>query len=176
MDQALHSVETAAKVEDEIVGLWEVVDAPFRVVIEVVRDTIGYFGQIAYLEEAYHAEGAADGLAGRMKTDRHNPDSALRERPLVGLTIMSGLRYDDGKWKSGRIYSPDNGKSYRAWARMEGDQLRVKGYIKIGFIKVGRSVRFTRLAGPLPPVGQVGIRAEGGADGPARLGHASGGM
>ena len=172
MTQSHHSAEIAPKIEDHIVGLWEAVDAPHRIVIEVVRDTNGYTGRIVYMEEAYHPEGAADGLAGQLKTDRHNPDSALRERPVVGLTIMSGLRYDDGKWKNGRIYSPDNGKSYRAWARMEGDQLRVKGYIKIGFIKVGRSVRFRRLTGPLPPAEQIEIRADGGGDGLARFGRA----
>ncbi len=172
MGQAHPSAEIAPKVEDHIVGRWEAVDTPHRVVIEVVRDTNGYTGRIAYMEEAYHPEGAADGLAGRLKTDRHNPDPALRDRAIVGLTVLSGLRYDDGKWKNGRIYSPDNGKSYRAWAKMEGDQLRVKGYVKIGFIKVGRSVRFRRPTGPLPPVEQIEIRADGGGDGLARLGRA----
>jgi uncharacterized protein (DUF2147 family) len=174
--QADHSAEIAPKVEDHIVGLWEAVDAPHRVVIEVIRDTNGYTGRIAYMEEANHPEGATDGLAGRPKTDRHNPDHALRDRAIVGITVMSGLQYEDGKWKNGRVYSPDNGKSYRAWAKMEGDQLRVKGYVKIGFLKVGRSVRFRRLEGPLQPTEQIEIRADGGGDGLARLGRANGGL
>jgi uncharacterized protein (DUF2147 family) len=170
--QADHSAEIAPKVEDHIVGLWEAVDAPHRVVIEVIRDTNGYTGRIAYMEEAYHPEGATDELAGRPKTDRHNPNHALRDRAIVGITVMSGLQYEDGKWKNGRVYSPDNGKSYRAWAKMEGDQLRVKGYVKIGFLKVGRSVRFRRLVGPLQPTEQIEARA----DGLARLGRANGGL
>ncbi len=176
VDQANHSAEAVPMAEDRIVGLWEVDDAPHRVVIEVVRDTNGYAGRIVYMEEAYHSEGATDGLAGRLKTDRHNPDPALRDQAVVGLTVLSGLRYDDGKWKDGRIYSPDNGKSYRAWAKMEGDRLRVKGYIKIGFIKVGRSMRLRRLAGPLPPAGQTEVRVDAGADEMDRFGHVSGGL
>lgn len=140
-----------AEAGDAILGAWEIVDDDSHIVIEVAKDSSSYSAWIRYMDEPYHAEDASDGLAGCLKLDRHNPDSALRHRPVLGLTVLSGLDYRDGRWRDGRIYSPDNGKSYRAWARLEGDRLRVKGYIKIGFIKVGRSMYLQRAVAPDRP-------------------------
>ncbi len=142
------TIPVTADSGDAILGTWEIIDDDSQIVIEVAKDSSGYSAWIHYMDEPYHAEDASDGLAGCLKLDRHNPDSALRHRPVLGLTVLSGFNYRDGRWRDGRIYSPDNGKSYRAWARLEGDRLRVKGYIKIGFIKVGRSMYLQRVAAP----------------------------
>ena len=66
---------------------------------------------------------AGDGLSGeilgspnasedRPDTDEHNPDPALRDRPLIGLNIFSGFEYaGDRRWKGGTIYDPNSGKT-----------------------------------------------------------------
>jgi uncharacterized protein (DUF2147 family) len=151
MDVALpvwESPSATAEAGDAILGKWQIADDDSHIVIEVAKDSSGYVAWISYMDEPYHAEDASDGLAGCLKLDRHNPDSTLRRRSVLGLVVLSELVYRDGRWRDGRIYSPDNGKSYRAWARLEGDRLRVKGYIKIGFIKLGRSMYLRRAAAP----------------------------
>lgn len=53
---------------------------------------------------------------GGFDNDQHNENPALRDRPILGLRILSNLRWDDGAWR-GRVYNPEDGKSYRAVVR-----------------------------------------------------------
>ena len=50
---------------------------------------------------------------GESDLDRHNDNPALRDRPILGLTILSGLRWEDGAWR-GKVYNPEDGGTYRA--------------------------------------------------------------
>lgn len=66
---------------------------------------------------------------GKAATDRYNPDVALRNRPVLGLNILSGFT-DGGSGWNGRIYDPTSGKSYRSiLARNPDGSLKVKGCI-----------------------------------------------
>ena len=50
-----------------------------------------------------------DGEEGEPKVDTNNPDEALQSRPIVGLVMMKGFKYDGkGTWQKGTIYDPDN--------------------------------------------------------------------
>jgi uncharacterized protein (DUF2147 family) len=45
-------------------------------------------------------------------TDKRNSNPALRSRPLVGVSVLVGMRPDgDGKW-SGHLYNTDDGRTY----------------------------------------------------------------
>jgi uncharacterized protein (DUF2147 family) len=63
--------------------------------------------------------------------DAHNPDPALRSRPLMGLPIVSGFRRESpGRWADGRIYDPNDGKTYRSKMNVAPDgTLKVAGCI-----------------------------------------------
>ena len=74
-------------------------------------------------------------------TDRRNPAPALRNRPLVGLTVLSGFVSAPGNALSGRAYDPKTGRSYRASLRLNADgTLRVTGCVLV----VCRSQTWTR--------------------------------
>jgi uncharacterized protein (DUF2147 family) len=74
-------------------------------------------------------------------TDVHNPDRALRNRPLQGLRILSGFKAGKDTWEDGRIYDPKSGKSYRSVLKLNPDgSLKVSGCIAV-FCK---SQRWTR--------------------------------
>jgi uncharacterized protein (DUF2147 family) len=64
--------------------------------------------------------------------DIHNKDEKLRSRKLMGVNILSGLTKKKDKWEGGRIYNPKNGKDYKCSIWMEGNKLKVRGYI--GFL------------------------------------------
>ncbi|MBP5998806.1 MAG: DUF2147 domain-containing protein, partial [Azonexus sp.] len=36
-----------------------------------------------------------------------------KDKPILGMTIMSGLKKDGDTWSGGRILDPENGKTYR---------------------------------------------------------------
>ena len=52
--------------------------------------------------------------------DIENPDRHLRNRPLVGLTVLSGFHPDGGRWRGGRAYDPKSGRSYRSTLALDG--------------------------------------------------------
>ena len=71
-------------------------------------------------------------------TDSRNPDRALRNRPLVGLTVLSGF---SAAGTGGRAYNPKNGRTYRATLTLNRDAtLRVTGCVAI----ICRSETWTR--------------------------------
>ena len=74
-------------------------------------------------------------------TDRRNPDPALRNRPLAGLTVLNGFRPAPGNALAGRAYDPKSGRAYRASLRLNRDgTLRVTGCVLV----VCRSQTWTR--------------------------------
>jgi len=65
---------------------------------------------------------------GRERVDGRNPDPTLRSRPIIGTEIVSGLRETSpGVWTGGRLYNPDDGRTYAGTARLKGGLLELKG-------------------------------------------------
>ena len=62
--------------------------------------------------------------------DEHNDDAALRGRPILGVTLLSGFEAAPKGWRRGVIYNPGDGNSYRARVRrLDADTLEVKGCV-----------------------------------------------
>ena len=74
-------------------------------------------------------------------TDVNNPDPRRRNRPIVGLQILSGFRGGPSEWTGGQAYDPKSGSSYKSSLRLNADgSLRVTGCV----LFVCRSRRWTR--------------------------------
>jgi uncharacterized protein (DUF2147 family) len=87
--------------------------------------------------EIYEANGKVNGKIvwlekGPDTKDIHNSDEKLQSRKLMGVNILSGLVKKQQKWEGGRIYNPKNGKNYKCAIWLDGDKLKVRGYI--GFL------------------------------------------
>lgn len=66
---------------------------------------------------------------GSADRDVNNPDAALRNRPIVGLPILTGFVASTSDWR-GRIYDPRNGKTYKSIVGRAADgTLKVQGCI-----------------------------------------------
>jgi uncharacterized protein (DUF2147 family) len=66
---------------------------------------------------------------GKPAIDSNNPNPALRTRPILGMTLLSGFK-DDGKAWRGEIYDPRAGKTYKSFlARLPNGTLQVKGCV-----------------------------------------------
>jgi uncharacterized protein (DUF2147 family) len=81
---------------------------------------------------------------GAPKRDQHNPDAALRDRPLCGLAILSGFRPDKPRtWNSGQVYNPNDGRTYDSTISLKDDgSLNVRGFV--GFSLFGKTVEWVR--------------------------------
>jgi uncharacterized protein (DUF2147 family) len=122
-------------VVEHVEGVWLSADGTGWIKIELTNN--GPIGSIA---------GSPDESGDRKPSDKDdlNPDPALRDRLLLGLTIMDGFTYaGGGKWKSGRIYDPNSGKSYKCRLTLvDENTLGLRGYI--GFSLLGRTETWTR--------------------------------
>ena len=81
--------------------------------------------------------------SGDTQRDKENPDPALRQRLLCGLTVLWALRPSgDDEWKGGWFYNPDTGKTYRATARLSSsDTMVARIYVGIPLFGETRILR-----------------------------------
>jgi uncharacterized protein (DUF2147 family) len=113
------------------------------------------------IEIAIDAAGTANGrlIAVARKApelDTRNPNPALRDRPVLGLTILRDFRQEaDGSWSGGTVYDPESGSTYHGTLALDRDgRLRMRGYVAISLF--GRTEIVTRVSGPSPATRQPG--------------------
>ena len=107
----------------EITGTWQTVDdktQEVRSLIELRIDDDKLYGKITKIfpQPGQPKEPTCDLC-----------ESELKGAPILGLQIINGLSLDDEVWKDGTILDPDNGKLYNCRIWLEGDVLKVRGYI-----------------------------------------------
>ena len=115
---------------DAVLGVWSTKDGDAH--FEIYKCGAQYCGKISWLCQPNYSKNK-QGLAGLPKTDRKNPDPALRKRPLVDMPFMEGFRYaGDNRWEDGRIYNPEDGQKYGCELWLDGqNRLKVRGYLGI---------------------------------------------
>lgn len=69
---------------------------------------------------------------------------ALKDRPLVGLQVLSGFAQVGNQWSGGQVLDPESGKIYRASLTVEdgGKKLRLHGYFVVPIL--GRTEHWLR--------------------------------
>jgi len=136
---AFTGMQLSAQKAERITGMWW--NAKKTAKIEIKKEANGSFsGTIVYLVPEKYKSGVPP-------KDDKNPDPKLCERSVLGLTVLSELRYDAGKkeWDNGRIYDPRSGKTYKCYVWMEDrdDMLFIKGYA-VGIRWMGKLTEWTR--------------------------------
>lgn len=128
---------TAQKATD-IAGIWWNDEKTSK--IEVVEENGTFSGTIVFMVPEKYENG-------QPPKDDKNPDPNLRNRSVLGLQILSGLKFNvkDKEWQGGRIYDPKSGKTYDCFAWFENDtnKLFLKGYV-VGIKWLGKSTEWTR--------------------------------
>ncbi len=94
-------------------------------------------------------EGKVERIINRLPDD--DPDHLCRkcegerkDKPIIGMTILWGLKKDGDHWSGGEILDPKNGKIYRARMKLVdgGRKLEVRGFIGVSLL--GRSQTWLR--------------------------------
>ncbi len=110
----------------KIVGVWYDEEKASKIEIYKVGDS--YSGKIVWMKEMeinpdFHPK------------DKNNPKPELRSRNILGMDIITGLKYASGKWVNGTIYTPKRGIYAKCQVSLSSNgQLKVKGS-KSGFTK-----------------------------------------
>ena len=125
-----------AQAKDTPVGLWKTIDDETKQAKSLVRITEKdgvLTGKIEKLLDPAKAESKCE----KCSDDR-------KDKPIQGMTILTGLKKGDGEWNDGQILDPNNGKTYKAKAtvRDAGKQLEVRGFV--GIAALGRSQMWVR--------------------------------
>jgi uncharacterized protein (DUF2147 family) len=120
------------------VGLWQTIDdnsGKPRGLVRITETNGEYQGRV---EKTFPKPG-----------EDQNPkcekcDGARRDQPVIGMTILWGLKKQGDEYNGGEILDPENGKVYRARMRLDdgGKTLDVRGFI--GFSIFGRSQTWIR--------------------------------
>ena len=107
------SIDDKTKKERSIIRITDV-NGEFKGVVEKIFDQPG--------EDPAH-------LCKECKDER-------KDKPIVGMTILWGLKKDGDGWSGGEILDPKNGKIYRAKMSLseDGKSLKVRGFIGISLI------------------------------------------
>ena len=131
-----HSYPASAAVPD---GTWLFAN---RVAVQIFECSGLLCGRIVWLPRPVSP-------AGRPDLDLLNPDPALRQRRLCGLTIIWGLQPDgQGQWSNGWLYDPKDGATYNVTAQLiTPDTMSARVYR--GMPLLGRTEILTRD----PPLG-----------------------
>lgn len=67
-----------------------------------------------------------------------------KNKPVIGMIIMTGLKHDGDMYSGGEILDPANGKTYKCkiWLEEKGKKLHVRGFI--GMALLGRTQVWVR--------------------------------
>jgi uncharacterized protein (DUF2147 family) len=124
---------------DAILGQWFTEDD--ESIVEIYKAGSCYSGKIVWLKEPKNSDGTE-------KVDSNNADESKRGRKVMGMDIVTGFKYD-GKsaWNSGKIYDPNNGKTYSCNAKLDKEKLNIRGFI--GVAVLGRTTVWRRAEGNL---------------------------
>ncbi len=127
---------------DDILGVWDNQEKDAK--IEIFKCGGKYCGKIVSLKYPDYPADSKEGTPGTQKLDHHNPDQALRSRPIIGLQIVNDFIYaGDNLWKNGTVYDPKKGKTYSGkMTLVSPHQLNLRGFIGISLI--GRTAVWTR--------------------------------
>ncbi len=117
-------------------GLWQTisdVDGKPKAYIRIREDN----GQFVGVVEDIIAPEKRDSVCEKCSGERHN-------RPVLGLTIITGMHRDGDHFGGGKILDPDNGNVYSCRFALAdaGRKLDVRGYL--GFSLFGRTQTWIR--------------------------------
>jgi sterol desaturase/sphingolipid hydroxylase (fatty acid hydroxylase superfamily) len=123
---------------DDVTGIWQTHgDKPAKV--QIYQSGGHYFGKIVYLQ--FPTEN------GKPLLDKNNSDAGKQGRPVLGLVILTGFKFDTDEWTDGDAYDPEKGKTYSCTLTLKDkNTLKVRGYIGISLI--GRTEIWTRTTAP----------------------------
>lgn len=132
------SLSPAYAATDTPVGRWVTIDDKDhrpRSVIEIVDNGSALQGRIVRIYDRPGDNPAH--LCRKCKGE-------LKDKPVVGMTVISGVKHNGDAWDGGTIMDPGSGNTYSAVLKLNdaGEKLDVRGYLGISLF--GRSQTWVR--------------------------------
>jgi uncharacterized protein (DUF2147 family) len=120
------------------VGLWKTIDDASGKPKSLVRISAANGELNGKIEKLFRAAG-----------EEQNPlcdkcEGAKKDQPVVGMTILQGLKPDGADFSGGTVLDPENGKVYKSKVTLvdDGKKLNLRGYIGVPLL--GRTQTWVR--------------------------------
>lgn len=118
-----------------VLGKWKTIDdktGEIKSIVEVYEKSGKVYGKVVEILRADHKKDVCSECEG-----------AEKNKPILGMVIMNGLKKDGSEYNGGTILDPENGKKYKCYITLESpDKLKLRGYI--GFSLIGRTQYWIR--------------------------------
>lgn len=119
-----------------VVGKWKTIDdetGKEKSIVEIYENKGKIYGKVIEILQEENKKKICTNCSGEDK-----------DKPVLGLTIIKGLKKDGNEYSSGKILDPKNGKLYSCFIILENpNKLKVHGYI--GFSFIGRTQYWYRV-------------------------------
>jgi uncharacterized protein (DUF2147 family) len=119
-----------------VIGKWKTIDdetGEAKSVVEVYEKSGMIYGKIVEILRADHKKDLCTKCGG-----------AEKNKPILGMIIINGLKKDGSEYNGGTILDPTNGKKYKCYISLETpDKLKLRGYI--GIALMGRTQYWSRV-------------------------------
>ena len=121
---------------DSPVGLWKTIDEATKQPKALIRISDQGGALVGRIEKIL-VPNAGDAVCDQCTDQR-------KDKPIQGMTILSGLKKEGQEWTGGEILDPNNGKVYKAMAKLAdgGRKLEVRGFV--GIPTIGRTQSWLR--------------------------------
>ncbi|MGJ1265623.1 DUF2147 domain-containing protein [Sphingobacterium spiritivorum] len=117
-----------------MLGTWEADKKD--VIIEIFKQGDKYFGKYIWGKPIVESDGVTS------KKDLKNPDPKLRSRDLIGITSLTGLKWDGEEYGDGKIYNAPTVDTYKCKVWIKNDKLYLRGYLGVSLL--GQTATFHR--------------------------------
>ncbi len=110
-----------------IVGTWKTIDDETgkpRSLVQIYEQNGKIYGKVIKLFREPNEE--ANPLCDECK-------GAKKDKPVLGMVIIEGLKKVGSEWKDGTILDPEKGSVYDCKIWLDGKNLKVRGYIAFLF-------------------------------------------
>ena len=130
------TTQSATVPADSPVGLWKTIDEATKQPKALIRISDQGGALVGRIEKIL-VPNAGDAVCDQCTDQR-------KDKPIQGMTILSGLKKEGQEWTGGEILDPNNGKVYKAMAKMAdgGRKLEVRGFV--GIPTIGRTQSWLR--------------------------------
>ena len=119
-----------------VMGKWKTIDdetGKAKSIVEIYERSGKIFGKITDILDVTKKKSLCTNCTGEDKN-----------KPVMGLVIIKGLKKDGAEYNSGKILDPITGKEYKCFLALEGNEkLKVRGYIGISLF--GRTQTWQRV-------------------------------
>jgi uncharacterized protein (DUF2147 family) len=119
-----------------VIGKWKTIDdetGEAKSIVEIYEKSGKVYGKVVDILRAKHKKDVCKKCEG-----------AEKNKQILGMVIINGLKKDGSEYTGGTILDPTNGKKYKCSISLESpDKLKLRGYI--GFSMIGKTQYWVRV-------------------------------